>query len=230
MWKRSLALPVTLVAIALGFLFSLQIETHKNVSDAEMINQQRMASMKTILTNAKKENTRLQEDNKALAIQLDKARKEGGINPKVLAELDQLKIMDGTMAVQGPGVQILIDDRQQDHKEVLPLATEDLARIINTLKFAGAEAISINNQRIVATTDIVLSGNSMILVNRVPVSKVSGVPYELNAIGDQATLVDYFSNLEAEMLKAKGVTVSITRKAVQIPSFKGAYAFKQAKP
>ncbi|GAB6172524.1 DUF881 domain-containing protein [Paradesulfitobacterium aromaticivorans] len=230
MWKRSLALPVTLVAIALGFLFSLQIETHKNVSDAEMINQQRMASMKTILTNAKKENTRLQEDNKALAIQLDKARKEGGINPKVLAELDQLKIMDGTMAVQGPGVQILIDDRQQDHKEVLPLATEDLARIINTLKFAGAEAISINNQRIVATTDIVLSGNSMILVNRVPVSKASGVPYELNAIGDQATLVDYFSNLEAEMLKAKGVTVSITRKAVQIPSFKGAYAFKQAKP
>lgn len=230
MWKRSLALPVTLVAIALGFLFSLQIETHKNVSDAEIINQQRMSSMKTILINAQKENTRLQEDNKALATQLDKARKEGGINPKVLAELDQLKMMDGTLAVQGPGVQILIDDRQQDHKEVLPLTTEDLARIINTLKFAGAEAISINNQRIVATTDIVLSGNSMILVNRVPVSKASGVPYELNAIGDQATLVDYFSNLEAEMLKAKGVTVSITRKAVQIPSFKGAYAFKQAKP
>ncbi|WP_206811394.1 DUF881 domain-containing protein [Paradesulfitobacterium ferrireducens] len=230
MWKRSLALPVTLVAIALGFLFSLQIETHKSVSDAELINQQRMASMKNILANAQKENTRLKEDNKTLAAQLDKARKEGGINPKVLAELDQLKMMDGTMAVQGPGVQISIDDRQQDHKEVVPLSTEDLARIVNTLKFAGAEAISINNQRIVATTDIVLSGTSTILINRVPVSKASGLPYEINAIGDQATLVDYFSNLEGEILKLKGVTVSITRKVVGVPSYKGSYSFKQAKP
>lgn len=229
-WKRSLALPVTLVAMALGLLISLQIETQRNVSAAEAINKQRLDAMKTVLGNVQAQNKKLQAEHRTLSAQLDQARKQGGTDPSLLAQLDQMKIMDGTQAVQGPGIQINIDDRKQDHKIVFPLTTDDLARIVNTLKFAGAEVISINGQRIAGNTAIVLSGTSTILVNQVPINRVSGIPYEINAIGNQDTLVDYISNLEAAPLKQNGVTVSVTRKIVQIPSFKGSYSFRVAIP
>jgi uncharacterized protein YlxW (UPF0749 family) len=227
-WKRSLALPVTMVAIALGFLISLQVQTQKNVSAAEQISAERLNQMKSVLSNSQAQNAKLQEQHSNLVEQLDTARKKVGTDPQLLERLKQLQILEGTQAVEGPGIQISIDDRGK--KALFPLSTDDIARMINTLKFAGAEAISLNDQRIVSSSAIVLSGSSTILVNQVPINRVEGIPYELNVIGDQDTLLDYFSKLEAPALKQNGQTVSITRKTVKIPSFKGAYIFKFAKP
>lgn len=225
-WKRTLALPVTLVAIALGFLISLQAQTQKNVSAAEQIGAERMNQMKLVLTNSQAQNTQLQKDHRALSEQLDAARKKVGTDPALLAQLTQFRMLNGTQAVEGPGIQISINDR----KAPFPLSTDDMARLINTLKYATAEAISFNGQRIVSSTAIVLSGSSIILVNEVPINRAEGIAYELNAIGDQDTLMDYFSKLEATGLKQKGMTVSITRKTVRIPSYKRPYVFKIAKP
>jgi len=227
-WKRSLALPVTMVAIALGFLISLQAQTQKNVSATEQISAERMGQMKSVLSNSQAQNTKLQEDHRVLLEQLDAARKKVGTDPQVLAQLKQLQILEGTQAVEGPGIQISIDDRNK--KVLFPLSPDVIARMINTLKFAGAEAISINGQRIVGSTAIVLSGSSTILVNQVPINRAEGIPYELNAIGDQDILLDYFSKLEAPNLKQNGLMVSIARKTLRIPSYKGAYVFTQAKP
>jgi uncharacterized protein YlxW (UPF0749 family) len=217
-----------MVAIALGFLISLQAQTQKNVSAAEQINAQRMAQMKSVLTNSEAQNAKLQEEHRTLLAELDTARKKVGTDPKLLAQLNQVQMLEGTQAVEGPGIQISIDDR--GNKVLFPISTDDLNRMINTLKFAGAEAISINGQRIVSTTAIVLSGSSTILVNQVPISRADGIPYEIDVIGNQDTLLDYFSKLEAPTLKQNGVTVSITKKTLRIPSFKGTYNFKYAKP
>lgn len=227
-WKRNLALPVTMVAIALGFLISLQVQTQKNVSAAEQISAQRMAQMKAVLSNSQAQNAQLQKEHRELSEKLDLARKQVGTDPQLLVHLKQLQMVDGTQAVEGPGILISIDDRNK--KVSFPLSTDDIARMINTLKLAGAEAISINDQRIVGSTAIVLSGSSTILVNQVPINRSEGTPYEITAIGNQDTLVDYFSKLEAVTLKQNGITVSIARKALHIPSYKGSYTFEQAKP
>lgn len=229
-WKIKLALPVTMVSIALGFLISLQINTQKNVSAAEQINQQRLVAMKSVLSNSKAKNTQLQTDHSNLSDKLDQARKQGGTDPKVLVELSQIRMMDGTQSLQGPGIVVTIDDRKQGQKVVFPLTTDDLTRLINTLKFAGAEAISLNGQRIVSSTALVLSGSSTILVNQVPINRPQGIPYEIMAIGNQDTLEDYVSKLEAAPLKQGGIAVSITRKTVQLPSYKGSYSFQVATP
>lgn len=226
-WKRSLALPVTMAAIAFGFLISLQAQTQKNISAAGQINEQRMDQMKSVLLNSQAQNTQLQQEHRDLLAKLDAARKKAGTDPELLAQLNQLHMLDGTQAVEGPGIQINIDDRS--NKVLFPIGADDIARMINTLKFAGAETISVNNQRIVSTTAIVLSGSN-ILVNLVPINKAEGIPYELNAIGDQDTLLDYFSKLEAPGLKQNGLTVSIAKKTLLIPSYKGAYTFKLAEP
>ncbi|SDG75610.1 DUF881 domain-containing protein [Desulfosporosinus hippei] len=226
-WKRTLALPVTMVAIALGFLIALQAQTQKNVSAAEQISEQRMSQMKAVLQNSQEQNAQLQKEHQELSARLDVARKQVGTDPQLLVHLKQLQMLDGTQAVEGPGILISIDDR--NNKVAFPLNTNDIATMINILKLAGAEAISINDQRVVGSTAIVISGNSTILVNQVPVNRSEGVPYEVSAIGDQATLMDYFSELEAVTLKQRGMTVSIARKSLRIPSFKGSYTFKQAK-
>jgi len=226
-WKRTLALPVTMVAIALGFLIALQAQTQKNVSAAEEISAQRMSQMKAVLLNSQEQNAQLQRVHQELSEKLDAARKQVGTDPQLLVHLKQLQMLGGTQAVEGPGILISIDDRNK--KVTFPINTNDISRMINTLKLAGAEAISINDQRVVGSTAIVLSGSSTILVNQVPVNRSEGVPYELSAIGDQDTLLDYFSKLEAVTLKQNGMTVSIARKTLRIPSFKGAYTFNQAK-
>jgi len=224
-WKRTLALPVTLVAIALGFLISLQAQTQKNVSAAEQINAERMTHMKSVLSNSKAQNTKLKQEQRDLLEQLESARKKVGTDPQLLAQLKQLQILDGTQAVEGPGIQIRIDDR----KAPFPLSTDEIVTMINILKYAGAEGISINGQRIVGSTAIVMSG-STILVNEEPINRAEGTPYELSAIGNQGTLFDYFFNLVAIKLKQSGRTVSIVRKTVSIPSYKGTYTFENAVP
>jgi len=230
-WKKGLALPVTLAAVALGILISLQVETQKNVSAAEKINQERLSRLKNVVANAQAENNRLRKEQQELAAKLDQARKQGGADPTVLAQLDQIGIMDGTRKVQGQGIQILIDDRQQERKIVWPLTVDNLVEIVNVLRFAGAEAISINGQRIVGSTSIVNSGTTTILVNQMPIKRAEGVPYEINVIGNPDTLNDYFTNLVGASLKQSGgMQVSVTRKVVQIPSYKGSYNFRVATP
>ncbi|MCO1604176.1 MULTISPECIES: DUF881 domain-containing protein [Desulfosporosinus] len=227
-WKRTLALPVTMVAIALGFLIALQAQTQKNVSAAEQISAQRMSQMKAVLVNSQEQNALLQERHKGLSEKLDLARNQVGTDPQLLVHLKQLKMLDGTQEVEGPGILVSIDDRNK--KVTFPLYTDEILRMINTLKLAGAEAISINGQRIVGSTDIVLSGSSTILVNKVPINRTEGNPYEFSAIGDQETLLDYVSQLDGKTLKDRGMTVSIARKTLRIPSYKGSYSFKEAKP
>ena len=90
--------------------------------------------------------------------------------------------------------------------------------------------ISINDQRIISSSSIVMSGSSIILVNNAPINRTEGIPYELNAIGDANSLFEYFSTLEAAKLKSSGMTVSIVKKEIRIPSYKGSYTFKYAVP
>ena len=60
---------------------------------------------------------------------------------------------------------------------------QDLAMVVNAMWGAGAEAVSINGQRIGPTTFVRMAG-SVILVNITPVSS----PYVVSAIGDSNAL------------------------------------------
>ena len=227
-WIGNLALPVTMVEVALGLMIAFQPQTQNNVTEVEQMNGVSRGQVESVLSNSQVQNTKLQENHRVLLAQLNSAREKVGIDPRLIAELDQLQILEGTQAVDGPGIQINIDDSKK--QALFPLSPEEIATMINTLKFAGAEAISLNDQRIVGSTAIVLSGSSTILVNQVPINSVESAHYELNAIGNQDTLLDYFSKLEAPGLKQKGLTVSIVRKALNVPSYKRTYTFKHAEP
>lgn len=85
----------------------------------------------------------------------------------------------GYTDVQGEGIVVLLQDNEFKNIE-----SYDLLQLVNELKLSGAEAISINDERVVSTTDIVLINNRIILVNS---RRISG-PYTVKAIGDKKYL------------------------------------------
>ena len=94
-------------------------------------------------------------------------------------ELQEAQMRLGKIAVTGSGISVTLEDN-----EIAKIEAYDIYKLINELKLAGAEAISVNDIRITSMTDIkdiapgwiVVDGNKMY-------SK-----YVINAIGDQTYL------------------------------------------
>lgn len=94
-----------------------------------------------------------------------------------------LALASATVPVSGPGITVTLTDRATPGKGSGAVRDQDLAMVVNALWGAGAEAISINGQRIGPATFVRTAG-TVILVNITPVSS----PYVVSAIGDSNAL------------------------------------------
>lgn len=136
----------------------------------------------------------------------------------------------GMTEVNGQGITIVCKDGEISSSSILTsqylVHDGDLLNLINALKNAGAEAISINEQRIVNKTSIYCSGN-IIMVNNERV----GSPFVIKAIGNPEGLYgaiimpgSYYSKM-----KEDGVQVSITKEnSLVIPKYNGTYKYEYA--
>jgi uncharacterized protein YlxW (UPF0749 family) len=126
-------------------------------------------------------------------------------------ELLQAKMIAGLTDVKGDGVVVTYyDDSIAD-----PIEASNLIELVNELKLAGAEAISINDQRIINMSNIVnidVDGTEFILVDTVRVTS----PYIIKAIGDQTYLESALTiktigfvtrNENATVEKQKNITI-----------------------
>ena len=96
-------------------------------------------------------------------------------------ELYQLQLLLGTMPVQGPGIIITITENNVENDRI---TYEDLLVIVNSLKGAGAEAVSINEHRIITTSYIFDIRETYVNVNGERILP----PYVIKAIGNQTYL------------------------------------------
>lgn len=136
----------------------------------------------------------------------------------------------GYTAVKGNGVVIvladnkgIVNEKSTDVSEYV-LHYNDLMQVVNALKNAGAEAISINGQRIVSTTAIVCIGN-VISINGEKVAN----PFEIKAIGDQEKLYGGVTMLGGYVyiLQKYGLVKSVDKKEnIEIPKYMGTYTMK----
>ncbi|WP_148046819.1 DUF881 domain-containing protein [Nocardioides pocheonensis] len=117
--------------------------------------------------------------------------RSGETSSGLLREVRLLALGSGTSAVHGPGVEITVDNppnapsSQNDSSKVLD---KDLQKLVNGLWAAGAEAITINGQRLTALSAIRHAG-SAITVNYTRLSP----PYVILAIGDPKRLPSRFA-------------------------------------
>ncbi len=168
---------------------------------------------------------------------LEEIRKQATQNDKTsLAkqnEIIQNNMLLGTYEVQGPGIEITLTDNNtgisKDGMEVIDLSKlivhyDDLLEVINSLNNAGAEAISINGQRIIQTTAITCEGN-VIKVNGQRVSS----PFTIKAIGSSGLLYGSVSMIGGYLywMEYEGVLVDIKQSEnVVIEKYNGVINYK----
>lgn len=214
-----LLLPVVVMGILIGTQFRLQ----QRLAAAAALDRPEVLAAR--LKSAEAQQERLAQENGQLRQQLAQL-------PAVPAADPGLAILAGTVAVAGPGLTIRLDEspaRDGGRPDMTTqLRDEDVLRVINELLAAGAEAISVNGQRMVAISEIRNVGNKMI-INGVMVAP----PMEIVAIGDPAVLqsalrmrggvVDYLQlwSIEVKIQQAERLVV---------PAYRGTPAFRFATP
>lgn len=145
-------------------------------------------------------------------------------NDDLLAkDWEKVRLHTGLVDVKGPGITIKLDDapaRQPDTPlNWLVIHDQDIKIILNDLKKAGAQAISINGERVVPMSEQICAGPT-ILIN----GNRHSVPYIIEAIGDPDILYESISTSSrvAEMTEFD-IRVEITKeKEIKLAKFSGA--------
>jgi uncharacterized protein YlxW (UPF0749 family) len=150
-------------------------------------------------------------------------------------ELKQLNEALGKTDVEGEGIEIVLTDKGgtelSDEQVVEMISEEDLLIIVNELFGAGAEAISINDERIIARSDIFKLGdgnNSFLKVNGHRILS----PYIIKAIGNQTYLESAVIGKggHVDALKDAGHEVSLNKvKKVKIDKYPDTISTKYIK-
>lgn len=159
----------------------------------------------------------------------------GGENITDILSLDLAltRANSGRTAVQGPGIIIRMYDNMDSQIIGFDVNDDivhdvDIQNILNDLKYAGAEAISINDQRVVSSSEIQCNGPVM-RIN----GKSSGTPFVIKAIGDPKVLMASVNapGTYGDTLKSVyfiGFDPHIEDK-ITIPAYKGNFRFTYAK-
>ncbi|WP_371648492.1 DUF881 domain-containing protein [Streptomyces mirabilis] len=131
------------------------------------------------------------------ARQNEALKKQGGSG-----QADLVGVLSGAVAVHGPGVKLVVDDAKEateggngDPRETSGFSDtgrvrdRDMQRVVNGLWESGAEAVSINGQRLTALSAIRAAGDAILVDNKPLVP-----PYTVLAVGDGERLSTRFQN------------------------------------
>lgn len=184
--KKIISIVLGVMCFALTLGICVQIRTVENSNSKVSNNYQENNLRAEVLKYKEKYDNKYNELEKAEK-ELEEKREDSTKNNSELVEKEE-KIKAGNKViglteVTGPGVIVTLSDSKKDASSVLNPSTllvhdVDILGVVNELKNAGAEAISINEQRIVPTTGISCGGN-IIDIN----SEKVGVPFVIKAIG-----------------------------------------------
>lgn len=176
---------ITIICMIIGIMLITQIKSIQNLGG--LVNTQRAEQLFIELNDVNKENDKLQERINELEENLNNYEVQAGEDntyvEKLLKEVNELKDLAGFTDLVGPGVIITLDDKPDDDYNAFQWDSSSLLLLVNELNAAGADAISINGERIVNSTSIRYAGNN-ITIN----GKKTTYPYVFKVIGDIQTL------------------------------------------
>jgi uncharacterized protein YlxW (UPF0749 family) len=193
-WVYSL----TGICFLCGGLIAMQVRTFQSVRQTRESNVQAAVLLRDqaernqrLAVKAQHETEEAKKQLKGLQAQLASS---GNISRKQLTELNKqiksLQLAAGLTPVAGPGIRLVMTDNpaaanQGGASPFLPGVVHDfdLLQVVNELRAAGAEAISINGTRITGYTPIRCVGPT-IRINWEPAAP----PFRVEAVGDPDTL------------------------------------------
>ena len=220
-------IPVTVIALTVGILLSTQIKSQAGFAQEELPSR-RAQDLLIMLKDSDQQKADLESEVSDLRKQVADLA-DGKIPGKGLNN----EMAMGDTALEGPGLKITLDDSSQplqrgEDPNISIVHNDDLLRLVNELKSAGSEAVAINDQRLVSTSEIACAGTT-ILINK---SRVAP-PFVIRAIGNPDTMDSALTMRGGivEYLQFYGIQVNIAKKSkVVLPAYSGSTLFKYAKP
>ena len=221
----AVAIVMFVVCITLTSVMLMQFKTVEETDITDIKNMREAELRKTLSewkTKYEETYTQLETTNKKIAEYNEKIEKNEAASELIDKELKQSNVDVGKTDVYGEGVIVTLNDT--DEKDI---EASDLIKLVNELKYAGAEAISINDIRIINTTDIFdIRGYSYITVGQQRLE----APYVVKAIGNQAYLSSILNLKDSgfvDQYKNSGKSVSMeTSKKIEILKYNGEMTYK----
>ena len=227
---------LTLITLMSGFFF-MSVYNFQLIANAKT-NPVRNSSLVRIIENLEGE---IKQDEKRLVElrqRIEELEASLSAEEKSIAQLRTListeRLMGGMVPLEGPGIIVRLDDNKEglalspgDDPNSYIVHYESLLTLVEEMKRANADAISINGQRLITNSDIRCVGN-VILVNTTRIAP----PFEISAIGNPLLLERYLIN-SSEYLYLKSASFPISYQVfnnndVAIPKYASAISFTYA--
>lgn len=232
-----LARSASVIVMALAGLMMTTAATNSRGHD---LRPERDTDMATLVRSQASHNAALQKEAVGLRAQvedLSKANQTPGVTSSVISSASALAPSVGLEAVSGKALRVTLDDAPLSENpdgvdaNMLVVHQQDIQMVVNTLWSGGAEAMTIQGQRVISTTAVKCVGNTVVLhgVAYAP-------PYVIEAIGDLNAMQKALDTSEAvriykEYVSAYQLGWSVERAGqVTMPAYTGAVAVSHATP
>lgn len=207
LWPPRLTRAQLIVAVLLfGLGFGLAVQVASNSDGDSALRGARQEDLVRILDELDDRTQRLEDEKAGLEKQRDELENSSDqaeeARKQTLEKERQLGILAGTVAAQGPGITMTIDDTKGT------VEADMLLDAIQELRAAGAEAIQVNGVRVVASTFLTDSGKSV----SVDGNKINA-PYRFKVIGKPQDLEPALNipGGVVQTLEKEQATVSVER-------------------
>ena len=220
--KFTMTICVGCTALILTMIMFTQFKT-VDETDIRAIETMRETELRTELANWKQKyeeiDAKLKENESKINEYKNEIQNDSNASTVLEGEVKEAESYLGYTILQGQGIVVTLNDFTRN------VSYSHLLQLVNELNNAGAEAISINDERIVSMSDIVTIKDKIVMVN------ISG-PYIVKAIGDKK----YFEsalNIKGgyiDLMKADEIDISyVIEDNIIIPAYDGEQKFEYAK-
>lgn len=229
---------IGLICFLITFLVTAQIKTI-NQSSSDILRLKTENELRDEINQWKDiydtATSKINELNAKITEYQNSAAKEDKAVELIKTELDNVSIFAGLVSVKGQGVVVTLDDTAALKKIEMEVGYDpntyiihdsDLLLVVNELLSAGAEAISINGQRVTGNTEIRCTG-PQVLINGIRMV----APFKICAIGEATTLKGALSLRGGivDSMRASNIDVKIeTQEEIVIPAYEKSISYQYA--
>lgn len=236
MKKNNPKIIITLFSIIIGIFIATQVKMGLEIYAPVTIKSLQITKSEIVAIN-----NEISELNKIIEAKEEElnllgniAKGDDNIIDIFLQDIKLNRMLSGQTSLKGPGIIIKMYDNPEERMEGYDLNDDiihdsDILTILNDLKIAGVEAISINDERVVATSELQCNG---------PTIRINGrryaTPFIIKVIGDPKLLYASVNapGTNGDILKSVyqiGFETTI-EDSISIPAFTKVFNYKYAKP
>jgi uncharacterized protein YlxW (UPF0749 family) len=225
---------LAVACVLLGFLGAVSLRARPPSPEARLPGRYRLAAL---IERQQATTASLRRQVDGLRAEVDRLVGQAGNQQAGSAaarkRLDEASLSAGLVALHGPGLRVILDDSLLEEAPSgnvndLVIHSQDVQATVNALWRSGAEAVSINGQRLVGTSAVLCVGNTLLLNGT-----VHSPPYVISAVGANRDRFDADSLVDRLHRDASsyGIRFSVARvETVDVPAYRGSTALRYAKP